>query len=151
MSVDIKAMDTTIYEQDFYLWTVQTAKQLEQGKWDEIDLPHLIEEIRDMGSNDKHALLSNLRVVLLHLLKYKYQPAYRGNSWLSSIVEHRQRIEELLEKSPSLKSSLSEFLPKAYSRAMKGAAKETGLPISTFPEEFPFTLEETLDIDFLPD
>ena len=141
---------TTLYEQDFYQWTQKTAKQLSQSQWDDLDTANLIAEIKSMGSNDKDALKSNLRIVLLHLLKWQFQPTYRSNSWLNSIVEHRQRIEELLEKSPSLKPYLAEVFPQVYPKAVRGAAKQTGLSDRIFPVECPYTLADVLDLDFLP-
>lgn len=140
-----------LHDQDFHLWIQQTVDMLEAQRWHEVDIENLIEEIKSMGSNDKHALKSNLRIVLLHLLKWQFQVAHRSNSWISSIVEHRQRIEELLEKSPSLKPYLEEVFPEVYPKAAKGAEKQTGLPTNTFPVDCPYTLQQVLDIDFLPD
>lgn len=150
MNKGANAMNT-LYNQDYYLWTELTAKHLEQKEFNELDLPNLIEEIKSMGSNDQHALKSNLRIVLLHLLKWQFQPTYRSNSWVSSIVEHRQRVEELLEKSPSLKPYLQEVFGEVYIKAIKGAAKQTGLPSTTFPIDCPYSLSEVLDLDYLPD
>lgn len=78
-----------LYEQDFCLWAEATALLLKDGQFSVLDLAHLIEEIEDMGGSQKRAVLSNLRVLLLHLLKYKYQAAKRSQSWLNTIVEHR--------------------------------------------------------------
>lgn len=139
-----------LHEQDFYLWTEQTAHLLKTEQWQEIDLENLIYEIKSMGSNDQHALKSNLRIVLLHLLKWQFQPAYRSNSWLSSMIEHRQQIEELLEKSLSLKPYLEEVFGKVYIKAVKGAEKQTGLPSTLFPTDCPYSLQQVLDVDFIP-
>jgi hypothetical protein len=53
-------------------------------------------------------------------------------------------------ESPSLRTYLGEILEEEYRLARRKAAAETGLPISTFPEECPFTIEQVLDRDFLP-
>ena len=95
--------NSNLYHEDFYLWIKTTAKQLKDGNFAEIDLDNLIEEIESMGRSEKRALKSNLLVVLMHLLKYKYQPEKRTNSWLSTIFEHRRRLKEDLTESPSLK------------------------------------------------
>jgi hypothetical protein len=81
----IKSLNSPLYDQDFYLWIETTAKQLKEGNFAEVDLANLIEEIECMGRSEKRALKSNLVVVLMHLLKYKYQPSQRTNSWLSTI------------------------------------------------------------------
>ena len=85
--------NSNLYHEDFYLWIKTTAKQLKDGNCAEIDLDNLIEEIESMGRSEKRALKSNLLVVLMHLLKYKYQPEKRTNSWLSTIFEHIRRLK----------------------------------------------------------
>lgn len=147
----VKFINSPLYDQDFYLWIETTAKQLKEGNFAEIDLANLIEEIESMGRSEKRALKSNLGVILIHLLKYKYQQDKRTNSWLSTIFEHRQRLEECLTESPSLKNYLPEVFINCYQNARKQAAIETGLSLATFPIESPFTINECLDEDFLPE
>lgn len=139
-----------LYDRDFCLWAEETAKLLREGKLSEIDLEHLIEEVEDMSGSQKRALLSNLRVLLMHLLKYKYQPEKRSGSWKYTIREHRQRLIEAFEDSPSLRHYFAEVFDKCYQTARKEAADETELPLNIFPSESPFTPEQTLDEDFLP-
>ncbi len=88
---------------------------------------------------------SNLVILLLHLLKWQYQPDRRSGSWAGSIVEHRRRINEILKDSPSLKPQLEKVLPEAYTDAVKQAAAETQLPADTFPSECKFTLSQIMD------
>ncbi|PZO43979.1 MAG: DUF29 domain-containing protein [Shackletoniella antarctica] len=140
-----------LYEQDFCLWAEATALLLKDGRFSALDLAHLIEEIEDMSGSQKRAVFSNLRVLLLHLLKYKYQADKRSQSWLSTIVEHRLRIEDDLDASPSLKAYLRGNVPKAYQKARKQAAIETGLPMDTFPKQCPFTQADVVNLDWLPD
>ncbi|BAY76908.1 hypothetical protein NIES25_33660 [Nostoc linckia NIES-25] len=92
-----------LYDQDFYLWIDTTAKQLKEGRFSEVDLENPIEEIECMGRSEKHALASNLVVLLMHLLKYKYQPEKRSNIWKVTIREHRRRLRITFKDSPSLK------------------------------------------------
>jgi hypothetical protein len=94
--------NSSLYSQDFYLWLEATANQLKEGRFNEIDLDNLIEEIESMGRGEKQALESNLVVVLMHLVKYKYQPQKRSNRWLSTIIEYRRRLRRSLKDSPSL-------------------------------------------------
>ena len=141
---------TSLYNRDFYLWTQQQIEVLRNKNYAAIDLVNLIEEIEDMGRSEKKAVGSNLRVVLLHLLKYKYQPSKRSDSWENSIIEHRIRLMEDFEASPSLKRHCEAVFQKQYQYARKQAAVETRLSLNTFPSESPFTLTEVLDIDFLP-
>lgn len=140
----------SLYEQDFYLWIENTVNQLKIGQLLEVDWGNLIEEIESMGRSEKQALESNLIIVLLHLLKYKYQPDKRSNSWLSSIYEHRRRLRKALKSSPSLTPYYTEVLEECYQDARQEAALETGLTLEVFPVVCPFTPEATLDSEFLP-
>ena len=140
----------TTYETDFYLWTQQQATLLRQGQLTELDTAHLIDEIEDMGANSRNALGSYLELILLHLLKWQYQPERRGSSWRASIRNSRNRIERLIEFSPSLRRKIPEQLTTEYRRARQDASDETGLPLATFPEACPFTVEQILDPDYWP-
>lgn len=138
-----------LYEQDFYLWTQITAEQLKENKFNEIDITNLIEEIESMGRSEKRELKSRLIVLLMHLLKWHYQPEKRSESWRSTITEQRICIEGLLEDSPSLKPLLSELLEDCYQKARLKASDETGIKLNFFPKESPFSLEETLESSYV--
>jgi hypothetical protein len=142
--------NSNLYEQDFYLWIETTAKQLKEGKFAEVDLVNLIEEIEGMGRSEKRAVESNLVVLLMHLLKYQYQSEKRSNSWLSTIFEHRRRLRKALQDSPSLQNYLLEVFAECYQDARQQAALETDLSLDAFPLDSPFTADECLDQDFLP-
>ncbi|MGK7949024.1 MAG: DUF29 domain-containing protein [Xenococcaceae cyanobacterium] len=149
-STQITNISQTSYDQDYYQWLTITAQKLRQGKLAEVDLVNLIEEIEDMGRSERKAVRSNLRILLMHLLKYKYQPENRTNSWLFTIVEHRKRLKESFKDSPSLKPYFLEVFEECYQDAIDLAAAETGLPRETFPNQSSFTPKETLDSDYLP-
>ncbi len=140
----------SLYEQDYYLWLTTTAEILKSNNLSKLDLPNLIEEIQDMARSEKNALKSNLRIIIMHLLKYKYQPEKRTNSWRYTIREHRLRIREAFRNSPSLKPYFARVFAECYEDARKLAADETGLPLNTFPDEPMFTPEQTLDPEYLP-
>ncbi|MEM9275741.1 MAG: DUF29 domain-containing protein [Cyanobacteria bacterium P01_F01_bin.143] len=144
MSID------TNYATDYNLWTQQTVKLLREHRWQEIDLENLLEEIEYLGKRERRAITSQLIHLLLHLLKWQYQPQKRSDSWLDAIADSRLQIELALKDSPSLKAYPSEQLNKTYQRARQGASKQTGLPLPTFPEECPYLLESVLNEDWLP-
>ena len=150
MTTNINVDTATLYEEDFYLWLERTAELLKNRQLENLDYDNLIEEIEAMGRSEKHSLESNLIVVLMHLLKYKYQPQKRSRSWLSSIFEHRRRLIKAFKTSPSLKRYYQEVFDECYKYAVKQASIETGLSLNIFPNTSPFTTEETLDFDFLP-
>lgn len=141
---------TSLYDQDFYLWLQTTINVLKEGKFAEVDLENLLEELESMGRSDKNGLKSNLKVLLMHLLKYKYQSKKRTNSWRYTIIEHRQRLRDTFKTSPSLYRFFEDIFNESYQDARELAAGETGLSINEFPPESPFTVEEVLNPDFLP-
>jgi Domain of unknown function DUF29 len=141
----------SLYERDFYLWVEEQTRLLRQGALERLDVGNLVEEIEDLGIGAKKAVKSNLVVVLLHLLKHQFQPRRRSRSWQSSIVEHRQRLRDDFRSSPSLRSYAQDVFAEAYGDARERGLAETGLPEHSLPLESPYTLEQTLDSDFLPD
>ena len=145
-------MTMATYETDFYQWTQQQAALLRQGEFNrvDLDLENIAEEIESMGRGQRHSLSSYLQNVLLHLLKWRYQPERRGNSWRLSILNGRHQIERLVKDSPSLKPKVAALIADEYHQARKIAALETGLPLTTFPELCPFTVEQITG-DYWPD
>lgn len=141
---------SNLYFADFNLWIAQTTQLLREGRWQEIDLIHLIEEVEDLGKSERRGMTSQLTRLLLHLLKWQYQPQRRSDSWLDSITDARTQIELALEDSPSLRGYLAEQLEKSYQRARRHAAQQTGMDISAFPETCPYALELALAEDWLP-
>lgn len=141
----------TLYDRDYYLWLETTAQLLRERQLSQIDYENLIEELEDMGKSQKQALKSNLRVLLMHLLKWKYQPSRRSNSWRSTIREHRTRLEDAFSDSPTLKHYFDEVIGECYQKALDLAIDETGLPRTTFPLDCPFTNTDILNPAYLPD
>lgn len=144
---------STLYEQDFYTWTQEQAALLRGGAVQELDLPNLAEEIASLGISQKHALASHLRNLVMHLLKWHYQPSGRltGHSWQSSIINARDEIAIILEDFPSYWDLVPALLARRYPAARRLAQTETGLPLATFPEHCPWDYEHVLDHDFWPD
>ncbi|MEH2299071.1 MAG: DUF29 domain-containing protein [Nostoc sp.] len=141
----------TLYNQDFLLWTQQQAECLKKGRWAELDVEHLVEELEALGRSEQKELGSYLQVLLMHLLKCQYQPERKTKSWVNTISNSRNQIQDCLEDTPSLQRFLEdwEWIEKYYRRARRDAAKETQMPIETFPLEYPFTMEQVLNPDFL--
>ena len=142
---------TSLHEQDFYAWTKQQADILKSDDVRMLDVHYLIEELENMGAREKRELVHRLTLLLGHLLKWVYQPERRGNSWIATIEEQRLEVSDLIQDNPSLKYQLEQQFEKAYTKAILFAVKETNLSKSTFPNESPFTLKQTLNRDYLPD
>lgn len=141
---------TPNYHQDFYAWLLENAQFMRDGTLDKIDVPHLIEELEAMAKSERRELLSRLAVLLMHLLKWQYQPDKITRSWKNTIITQRIEIAELLEDSPSLKAQMSANLQAAYNKAKIKAEDETGIDQQHFPKECPFALEQILADGFFP-
>ena len=140
----------SLYDADYLSWLEATAAALKRRDYGAIDWDNVIEEIEDMGRRERQSLKSNLVILLLHLLKWQFQPDRQSHSWRASIVEHRQRLEDSVAVSPSLKPYLKTILPQAYGNAVERAAAETGLPEATFPLDCPYTVDQVMAKGFLP-
>jgi hypothetical protein len=145
--------NTALYDQDFYTWALTTAAAIRHGEWQDLDLAHVAEEIESLGISRAHAVTSHLKQLVMHLLKWQYQPSRQqtGHSWESTIINARSEIAALLDENPGLKPHLEAFLSKAYPTARRLARAQTRLPLTMFPETCPWTLEQMLDDDFFPE
>jgi hypothetical protein len=139
------------YDTDFYAWAQQQAAALRAKDWAALDLEHLAEEVEDLRKTERRAVRSQLRLILSHLLKWAAQPARRSESWRGTIANGRVLVQEDLEDNASLAGELDPLAAWAYPRARRDAAKETGLPVTTFPEACPWPLAQVLDEDFWPE
>lgn len=143
------------YDEDFYAWTRdQAAKLRARAAFDncgDIDWEHAAEEIEGLGSSEESEIESRLAVLLLHLLKWRFQPGFRSSSWRGSIREQRSRLLRRIRKSPSLRNYPLEVVAEEYQAARLKATGETGLADDAFPAACPFTIEQILDPDFYPE
>lgn len=149
----------TEYERDFNLWIQQHIALLKQGRVNEIDIEHLIEELENMGKSNRRELINCFVPLIAHLLKWQYQykqlqerwGSFTSGSWKGTITEQRTNIIDILADIPSFKGYLDEAVTIAYPKAVKIAVNETGLSKAIFPNACPYTIEQLLDEDFYPD
>ena len=137
-----------LYDRDYHLWLELTTKLLKDRQFERLDLNNLIEEIETLGRSEKNRVISSLKLICQHLLKWQYQTE-RSKSWLKTIRRERNNLADYIEYLPSLKKFLEtpEVLAKAYRRG-RNAIQET--EIENFPQDCPFSLEEVLDLNYLP-
>ncbi len=106
---------TVLYEQDYGLWAEQMADLIAAGRFSELDIENLVEEVRDLSKRECDRLLSSLRLIVHHLLKWDYQPQNRSRSWQIAIGLARLNIKDYLRDSPSLKRYLTdEYVNQVY-------------------------------------
>ena len=156
----VQLSSKTLYEQDYYLWLETTRQQLQQivkaqdiASLPHLDWEHLIEEIEDLGIEQRRKVVSYLKQLLIHLLLYCYWEAervYCGNGWKLEIGNFRDELEFLLN-SKTLKNYLVQQFDSIYDRARKRAIDKTGFPANTFPTQCPFTVDQVLNLDFFPE
>ncbi len=152
-------MNPTLYERDFRLWIQQHIELLQQGRVNELDTIHLIEELQDMGRSSARELESRLKILIAHLLKWQFQYAtlvsqwqqFEGKSWRNTIIQQRSDLLDLLEDIPSLQRELPKAIVKMYPKAVQYAVDETGLLPATFPQICPYTVTQLLDKQFYPE
>jgi hypothetical protein len=144
-------MKSNLYDKDFYAWANKQASLLRSGKLAKADIENIAEEIESMGRSEKRELVNRLTVLLLHLLKWQFQPGLRGNSWRLSIEKQRYRLEDHLKDNPSLTSQLDQAMRGAYRLALIEAERETGLVRNTFPQQCPYSFEQATKADFWPE
>ena len=130
------------YGEDLYTWSREQAALLRAGRFGELDAEHLAEEIDDVGSEQYDKLEAALSIVLLHMLKWDFQPTRRSRSWINSIAEHRRRIDRQLRRNPGLKARLGEAIEEAYESARYRASTETAIEVEPLPLSCPWDFEE---------
>jgi hypothetical protein len=138
-----------LYETDDYLWLLATIDLLKQGRFDEVDLENLIEELEDLGSEKKNAVKSLLEQVIRHLLLLQFWTEESERNyyhWQSEILGFRYQLEDRL--TTNLRNYLAEEMDNIYNRALKYVQIKTKFKVD-FPAECPYTLEQLLDINDL--
>jgi hypothetical protein len=149
MPTEVK--NRTIYDEDLHAWSLEQVALLRARRTEGLDWDHLADEVESMVGSDRRELESRLCVILLHLLKWQAQPELRGASWRKSLRTQRREIRKLLKQSPSLRRHVSALVLEAYADAIKDAVDETGLPADRFPARCPYTPDNVLSEDYLPE
>lgn len=155
------AMASTIkelYHQDFYVWTRRQAEALRRladaRPNVDLDFPHLIEEVADLGTSQRDAARSQLRRIIEHCLKLEYAVAQDPRAgWRDSIIDVRAQIEDRI--SPSLRRDLDEQLPRLWMRARNKAANALrgygeADAAHMVPAECPYAIDDLLRADWYP-
>ena len=153
MATRVRTRGSDLYEQDFYAWAREQATLLRAGRFEELDLAHLTQEVDDLGEALYRSVRSRLRTIIEHLLKLQHSPAAEPRGlWLDTVHTQRADLEDDL--TASLRRRLRSELPKQYVRARAAAARslrrygETAAA-NALPETCPYTLDQIAG-DWLP-
>lgn len=153
MVQEVSEGQRSLYEQDYQMWLIATARQLSARQFDDLDLEHLLEEILELGRRDKRKLESLLTRLWEHLLKLRYWEAERVRNrghWEGEITNFRVQIRRELKVSPSLQRYLEEVVGECYGDARRVVARRAELPLEVLPERPIATVEELLSLDWFP-
>jgi hypothetical protein len=144
---------TTSYDKDVILWSQEQARLLRAGRFAELDVEHLADEIEDVGKSEKRELASRMAVLLTHLLKWRSQPENRSQSWRATIIVQRKRIALAIKATPSLKAVMRDpdWQEDMWLDALAQASRETGLTMEDLPDACPWTTNQAADQDFWPE
>jgi hypothetical protein len=143
------------YDTDILVWSENQAALLRRRAAGELandeglDWLNLAEEIESVGASQKREVRSRLMLICQHLLKWKYQPELQSRSWQSTLYVQRRDLLNLFEDSPSLRPFAERVLPAAFANGRQAAERETGLLHLT--DVCPWSLEQIISVDFLPD
>ncbi|HYD38849.1 MAG TPA: DUF29 domain-containing protein [Allosphingosinicella sp.] len=132
------------YEADYAAWLDHQVGLLKADRWSEVDKGNLIDEVESLGRSDFRSFVSAFEIVIAHMLKWDFQPKRRSNSWIASIAEHRARISQELEDSPSYKARLDEAMSRAWRPARARASGELDLPLKRLPAKLPYSFEDIM-------
>lgn len=132
------------YHRDQFGWMLQQAELLRAGRLDDLDRHSLAELLTDMAGSDKRAFKSAMRVLLQHMLKVLMQPERLTRSWLYSIAAQQTEARDLIETELGMRPFLPGLYDAAYADARRLASVETGIALSRFPIENPWSMEEAL-------
>jgi hypothetical protein len=138
-----------LYEIDDSQWLAEMIELLKQRQFENLDLKNLIEELTDLGSEKKNAVVSLLEQVIRYLLLLEYWTAERENNqahWESEIVGFRTQLRRRL--TTNLRNYLAKELPSIYQDAVIYVRTKTRFKID-FPETCLYSLDQLLDINFL--
>jgi hypothetical protein len=145
-----KSNTKTLYDRDFFEWTQRTAALMRAGRWEDLDVENIAEELESLGKRDRREVVSRLEVLIIRMLKWATQPENQCRSWKTTINTQRDDLEDVLNDSPSLRAQLDELLKRAYPRAVEKAVEELRLLTNTFPPECPYTRDEILSKTYWP-
>jgi hypothetical protein len=143
----------TPYDKDVILWSQEQARLLRAGRFAELDVEHLADEIEDVGKSEKRELARRMAVLLAHLLKWTHQPQMRTNSWRSTVRDQRRRVALAIKETPSLKAVMRDpvWREDTWLDGRAQAQKETGLAAEDLLEVCPWTMDQAAEESFWPE
>jgi Domain of unknown function DUF29 len=148
-----RSPDADLYRTDHYRWLEEQAELLREGRLEDIDALNLISAFEELAVGERASVESHADTIVEHLLKLQYSPADRPRrGWRLTVTRHRSRLSKQLTTTLRrlLDASLEEVFRDARRAAVIGLEVDP-LPADQLPSECPYTLEQILDPDWLPE
>lgn len=146
-----------LYDEDFYVWTQRQAdalRRLAETRPDlDLDFPHLIEEVEDLGTSQRDAVRSQTRRIIEHCLKLEYSKTQdRRGGWYDSIIDARTILADKLSRSlrRDLDQHSSRLWAQARNKAHNGLRFTEPDAADMLPTDCPYALDDLLADDWHP-
>ena len=134
-----------LHADDLYAWSRTQTDLLRAGRFGELDLAHLIEEIEDVGGAMKRAVRKRIRTIIEHLLRLEHSPATEPRAgWRATVRTQRVRLRDTL--TPTLRREVEGELAELYEDARglaEGAFRDHGENAAA--EALPWTCPYSFD------
>ncbi len=141
-----------LYEIDGHLWLEKTIKLLKANHLEELDLENLIEELENLGRRDKAKVASLLEQIIRHFLFLQYwtkEFQYNSGHWKAEIRSFRNQLKRNL--TTNLYQYLENEVASIYNDALGYVIEKTEGKLDNLPQYCTYTLEQLLDINYLPE
>jgi hypothetical protein len=110
-----------------YVLAKEIKFSLQEGDMEDA-LEGLDELIDSMSKIATREMRSHLLIIMIYVLKWKYQPKKRSRSWLKSIRNARYEIGEVQEETPSVtRKTIESEWEKVFQKAILDASDEMNL------------------------
>jgi hypothetical protein len=146
-----KTRASDLYESDFYAWTQEQARAIEESRWANVDVVNIAEEIRSLGRQVESEIADRCEILLSYLLKWQWLAEYPGLAWKENIDRQRQEIADLFEENPSLVEKRERFVARAYENSRRRLKYETYFFETDFPASCPFVVAQVFDTQYFPE
>lgn len=114
---------------------------------------HIAEKNKDVGKSEQREFANQMAVLLANLARWEFQPGRQSTILEQTIKTQRDSIDRSISKMPGLKALMADtdWWANTWCDAIMKAAQETEITDADFPDTCPWSQEQILDHDFLPD
>lgn len=147
-------MPESLYDTDILAWSEQQAARLRRlaggERVNDVDWPHVIEEIEALGRSELNGVRSHLELALLHAMKLLAWPDHRASDhWRHEIANFLLRAR--IGYQPGMRQHLDGAV--LYRSARRALDKLTmdGLRPGALPDSLLVPVEALLDADLAAD